>query len=763
MTFSGIHDDTLVAISIGLAILASYTALDLAGRVRASAGWARRAWLAAAAIAMGGGIWAMHFVAMLAFSMPGMTVGYDLSLTLVSLLVAMVVTGIAFVLVARPSGQRRHLVTAGLIMGSGVVAMHYMGMAAMRMPATLSYDPAWVAISVLVAIGAATAALWLASRNTRQIEKFAAAVSMGGAVAGMHYAGMKAAIFTPDHSTGDGLVAGVGQTSLAIGVASASFLILFFALVAAMFDRRFAQLAQREANALRASEERFRALYRGTPLPLHALDAEGRIEQVSDTWLTLLSYARDDVVGRPFINFLTEDSARRFQQEDWPVLMAQAELQPREYRAVTKGGEFRDVVSAARIEHDQHGAFVHVVGGLTDVTERKHAEEALRQAQKMEAVGQLTGGVAHDFNNLLAVIVGNLDLLIKKLPDDPKLQRLAASAMEGAQRGASLTQRLLAFARRQDLRPEAVDLPQLVHGMTDLLQRSLGPMIRVETRFPLDLPPVHADAHQLELAILNLAVNARDAMPDGGKLEIDASSELLDGQQSGLLTGRYVRLSLTDEGGGMDEATLIRATEPFFTTKGVGKGTGLGLSMVHGLAAQSGGRLAIRSAPGHGTSVDLFLPATVKARAERPRSRTETFETAAEPLHVLAVDDDPLVLANTVAQLEELGHMVTQAACGDEALAILGIDPSIDLVVTDQLMPNMTGTQLCRRIRLGASDMPVLIVSGFAELDGSDGGRFPILNKPFDSNALAGAIARIRARGNVVPLRPRAATAPGMR
>ena len=749
---AGTHDSLLVAMSIALAVFASYTALDLGGRVRASAGWARRAWLSTAALAMGGGIWAMHFVAMLAFSMPGMEFGYDPVLTGLSLLIAIVVTGVAFAVMARDDASAARLVAAGLFMGLGVVAMHYMGMAAMRMPGAIAYDRLWLGASILIAIGAATAALWLAARNSGPLEKSAAALVMGGAIAGMHYTGMKAATFTA-HGMDIAGGAGVGQTALALGVFAATFLILFFSLVAAMFDRRFAQLAAREAAALRASEERFRSLYRGTPLPLHALDEQGVIEQVSNTWLALLGYAREEVVGRPLINFLTEESARQFRQQDWPALIAQDALEPREYRVVTQDGAFRDVVSAARVERDADGSFLHVVGGLTDVTERKRAEEALRQAQKIESIGQLTGGIAHDFNNLLAVVVGNLDLLRRKLGNDPKLVRLAESALEGAQRGASLTQRLLAFARKQDLRPEAVDVPVLVRGMTDLLQRSLGPLIQVETRFPLDLPPVHADAHQLELALLNLAVNARDAMPGGGELEITAAGEYLaQGNAAGLPPGSYVRLGLTDRGEGMSPDTLARATEPFFTTKGVGKGTGLGLSMVHGLAAQSGGKLSIRSQLGHGTTVDLYLPATVKPRVEQSRPEQEGERTIAS-LDVMVVDDDPLVLANTAALLEDLGHTVRLATSGQEALDHLARGVQVDLVVTDHLMPQMTGAQLCRHIRRGAPELPVLIVSGFAELDASDGGRFPLLPKPFDRDTLARALEEVRRPATVVPLR----------
>lgn len=756
MVMTGTHDPALVCISILIAIAASYTALDLGGRIRASEGWLKRIWLATAAVAMGGGIWAMHFVAMLAFRMPGMEAGYEVGLTLLSLLVAIFVTGAGFAVMSRSGGRPALLVAAGTFMGSGVVAMHYLGMAAMRMPAALSYRPLWVALSVAIALVAATAALWLASRDRHPSERVGAAVLMGVAIAGMHFAGMRAAIFTAEAAHGPAAGADVSSATLAMAVAAAAFLILFLALVAAMFDRRFALLAQREAEALRQSEERFRALYRGTPLPLHALDREGRIDKVSDAWLKLLGYDREEVLGRPFASFLTEASARKFLQQDWPVLIEQGLIEQREYRAVTRAGAFLDVVSAARVERDAQGSFLHVVGGLTDVTGRKQAEEALRQAQKLEAIGQLTGGIAHDFNNLLAVILGNLELLRKRLPDDPQINRLLDNALEGTQRGTSLTQRLLAFARRQDLRPEPVAVPELVRGMTNLLRRSLGPTVRVETHFPLDLPEALVDAHQLEMALLNLAVNARDAMPEGGTIDISAMETVGGPGGADLPAGRYVKLVLADTGSGMDEETLARATDPFFTTKGTGKGTGLGLSMVQGLVAQSGGRLALRSTPGRGTVAALYLPAAAERQAQPPVPASARESRAKTPrMSILVVDDDALVLANVTAMLEDLGHEVTAVAGGEQALDTLEQGMLADLVLTDQLMPGMSGVELIAAIRGRWPETPVLIMSGHIDLDPGAVKDIPILAKPFTQEALARAIRDTANTGKVIPLRER--------
>ena len=741
---TGTYDSSLAVLSVLIAIFASYTALDLAGRIRASQGEARRIWLTTAAIAMGGGIWAMHFVAILAFSIPGLAVSYDPALTLASMILAIVLTGVGFAVMSRSGPVVPRIVAGGLLMGLGVVGMHYMGMAAMRMPADLAFDHLWVAVSVLIAIGAATAALWLASRNRGHLERAGAAILMGLAIAGMHYTGMRAATFTahPGSDLGRGF-SSVGQAALAVAVAAITFLILFLTLVAAILDRRFALLALREAAALRESEERFRSLYRGTPLPLFSLDRDGRIEQVSQNWLDLTGYAEPEVLGQPLVDFLAEESAHQARTLDWPELIGKGRIDPRAYRIRTRSGEMREVISTFNVEHDAQGEFLHVLGGFTDVTERKRAEDALRQAQKVEAIGQLTGGVAHDFNNLLAVIVGNLELLSKRLPDDERMARLVQSALEGAQRGTALTQRLLAFARRQDLRPAPLTVPALVHGMTDLLQRTLGPSVRVQTHFPPHLPPAQVDANQLEMALLNLAVNARDAMPDGGTLDISAAEFTAGPAEEGLPPGRYVRLSLADTGSGMDAETLARASDPFFTTKGIGKGTGLGLSMVQGLAAQSGGKLVLKSEVGRGTMVTLFLPVADRPDASCPQRPSPEAGDSGPLRKLLAVDDDPLVLANTAALLEDLGHDVSIALSGEDALAQIRQGLECDVIITDQLMPGMTGLQLIAAVHQDRPDVGCLLVSGYAETDPDEVGHCPVLPKPFTQAQLAAALRKI--------------------
>jgi signal transduction histidine kinase len=376
--------------------------------------------------------------------------------------------------------------------------------------------------------------------------------------------------------------------------------------------------------------------------------------------------------------------------------------------------------------------------------EREIALAQLFEAQKMDTIGRLTGGVAHDFNNLLMAVLGSLTLLEKRLPEDPQCRRLLQNAVQGAQRGAALTQRLLAFSRRQELRPESVDLAALVSGMEELLKRALGLGIELKCEFPDALPPVLADANQLELALLNIALNARDAMPEGGRLMIGAATEAVTehGSENNLRPGEYLKISIADTGIGMDEATLAKATDPFFTTKGPGKGTGLGLSMVHGLAAQSGGLLRIESVPSRGTTVALWLPRASTAAASVVRgAELASPPVAMQPCNVLVVDDDLLVLTGTAALIEDLGHTAFEAQSAAEALAKLASGLAIDLVITDHAMPNMTGLQLAQAIKERHPGLPIILATGYADLPSDPAlPRLVKLAKPCSQHEIAAAI-----------------------
>ena len=375
----------------------------------------------------------------------------------------------------------------------------------------------------------------------------------------------------------------------------------------------------------------------------------------------------------------------------------------------------------------------------------RKAEQALVQVQKMEALGNLTGGIAHDFNNLLMAVQGSLELLRDRLPQEPALLRLLDNAQAGTERGSTLTRRMLAFARRQELKTERIDLRALVDGMQELLQRSLGGTIVVETRFAGPLPAVEGDANQLESALLNLAVNARDAMDGAGTIVIAIDEAWVQSNDGPIPPGHYVLLSLADTGSGMDEATLKRATEPFFTTKGIGKGTGLGLSMVHGLAEQLGGTLILHSHVDQGTTAEIWLPAAAPSVSEPVRAPTVAPPVGrcaeSQALKILTVDDDDLVRATTVEMLEDLGYAVLPARSGPEALQLLE-GTCVDLVITDHAMPQMTGAQLAAHLRERYPGLPVVMATGYADLPAGTHVDLPRLAKPYSQASLAAIVAR---------------------
>jgi signal transduction histidine kinase len=389
---------------------------------------------------------------------------------------------------------------------------------------------------------------------------------------------------------------------------------------------------------------------------------------------------------------------------------------------------------------------------VTDVTERlrrerqlAEAQEALRQSQKMDAMGQLTGGVAHDFNNLLSPIIGALDMLQRNGVGSERDQRLIAGAAQSAERAKTLVQRLLAFARRQPLQPVSVDIAKLVAGMADLIGSTSGPQIEVVLDARDNLPPARADPNQIEMALLNLSVNARDAMPHGGTLRITAAeAQVGENHPTKLRPRHYIRLSVADTGAGMDEATLARAVEPFFSTKGLGKGTGLGLSMAHGLASQLGGALTIQSRRGLGTNVELWLPVSDDA-VESEDTALETTAAPAAAGTALLVDDEELVRTSTAEMLRELGYRVVEAASAEEALRLIGDGFRPDLVVTDHLMPGMDGTDLARCVLSERPEVRILIISGYAETEGI-APDLPRLTKPFRSDELRDSLARLRSQ-----------------
>jgi signal transduction histidine kinase/ActR/RegA family two-component response regulator len=392
-----------------------------------------------------------------------------------------------------------------------------------------------------------------------------------------------------------------------------------------------------------------------------------------------------------------------------------------------------------------------------EAAEREAAEAQLRQVQKMEAVGQLTGGIAHDFNNMLAVVVGGIDLALRRL-NGPRREVMMHlnNAMEGATRAAALTRRLLSFARSEPLLPERVDPNELIRGMSDLLDRTLGERILIDFEVSSDAWPTYVDPHQLENAIVNLAVNARDAMDGEGHMRIATENVTLAANQVGdVRAGEYVKLSVTDTGCGMTPDVRERAFEPFFTTKPVGKGTGLGLSQIFGFAHQSGGEVGIESQVGRGTSVSIYLPRTEAAapvRLHPAAQRSETADIHVAGARILLVEDDPRVRGATVGALEDLDYEPIACGSGAEAIELFNAH-EFDLVITDVIMPEMSGPELIRHLKKTSShEFAVLFVTGYVGEGETDDLRgYELLRKPFTVGALASAVAAALARTSEPP------------
>ncbi|WP_282025594.1 hybrid sensor histidine kinase/response regulator [Limimaricola cinnabarinus] len=531
---------------------------------------------------------------------------------------------------------------------------------------------------------------------------------------------------------------------------------------------------------LRRSEDTLRSALSAGRLGMWQLHPETKLLTVTPMMREIFGRGEDEPFGY-------EDFLASLHPEDRPGVIGTVEAAiggggeyRAEFRHIRPDGSLRWAEATARIEREPDGA-VRLVGLTADVTARKSAEASQReqtedlerrvaartaeleqaharmldeirqrertegqllQSQKMEAIGQLTGGVAHDFNNLLMAVLGNLDLLSRHVGEDARATRLIDGAIQGAQRGAALTQRLLAFARRQELKVEPRDLAELVRGSEELLRRSVGDDIELSFDLPEGLPSAQVDGTQFDLALLNLAVNARDAMPDGGRLAIAVDLAEAAGEGD-LAQGAYLRLSVSDTGTGMDAATLEQATQPFFSTKELGKGTGLGLSMIHGLAQQLHGALRLSSRPGAGTRAELWLPAAEMPAAARAAPAVAATHRQGGALRILFVDDDALIAMSSVDLLEDLGHHVIQASSGPQALSVLEGDAPIDLMITDYSMPRMNGGELSRRARELRPGLPILLATGYAELPEGASLDLPRLAKPYMQRQLAEEIARL--------------------
>jgi PAS domain S-box-containing protein len=529
-----------------------------------------------------------------------------------------------------------------------------------------------------------------------------------------------------------------------------------------------ADAGKRSARRREASRSPIRAFFDNSPdwLTLFRATKDGRFiyEDLNRATERAYGLSRDQVIGRPLEEILGVEQAQL------PLRHMRACIETGETQRYSAGrslaGRTRTIdVMFVRAPEKQDGDYF-IMSTARDITEREAMQEQLRQSQKMEAVGQLTGGLAHDFNNLLTAIIGNLELLVPHLAGDGNAARFIAAAQRAAENGARLTEQLLAFSRGQHLQLRSTDLNGVIDGMRDLLVRTIGPAVQVRARLTPGLWPALADPTQIEIAVLNLAINARDAMPLGGALTIETrnihrSAKAVPDE----IAGRdCICLSVRDSGGGMTEDVRQSAVEPFFTTKDVGKGSGLGLSQVYGVVRQSNGALAIESRVGAGTAVHLYLP-RASAAPEAPAVQPHAAEQAGAAGRILVVDDDPAVRAVTAEMLRQIGYGVAEAASGQAALDALARGEIYDLVIVDIAMPGLNGIETVRRARERWPGLRVLYVTGYADAaaTGVQTGDDPLTRKPFRLSELTAEVSRALERNRYAGSRNVVALASGSR
>jgi PAS domain S-box-containing protein len=507
----------------------------------------------------------------------------------------------------------------------------------------------------------------------------------------------------------------------------------------------------RAEQELRRAEQRQAAIIQSLPMVLYleAHDGNPRFPNyVSGDLEAITGFTRDDIERNP------ATWAERLHPDDRDRVLKAIEARRStgrssiEYRWQCANGEYKHFLDQAVLLKDGDGKPLEFAGTLTDISEQRSLESQLIQAQKMDAIGKLTGGIAHDFNNLLAAVIGGLGLLEKRATLDDEQGRILGMTRRAAEQGSELVRRLLAFARRQRLEPHSIDPLSLQQVVSDLLTHTLGGLVHIEWQVEDGVWRAFADQAQLELALVNLIINARDAMPAGGAITIAVGNRQLGADEvSGLTAGAYVRFAISDTGTGISPDHLEKVTEPFFTTKEVGKGSGLGLSMVYGFARQSNGAFRIDSALGEGTTAELWLPRAPQGASREPVAVPEQRRTdSSRKLRILLVDDHAEVRSTTAAVLADLGHIVTEAANGTEALELLEHDRCrCDLMITDYAMPHLSGTDFLRSARELCPDVPALIITGYADTEaiGDRPEDVDILLKPFTPAALEGALARV--------------------
>ncbi len=499
------------------------------------------------------------------------------------------------------------------------------------------------------------------------------------------------------------------------------------AMVASAVER------SRLAFELRVEQRLLQALMDNLPAAVTFKDPEGRIIRLNALKAQMLGVSRDEALGKIERDLISADAAAAMAAVERKAVTRVEPVQTVEERSGEGGARW---IETSHIPLVGDTGVEHLVEFDRDITDQRMAEARLRQADKLQALGTLAGGVAHDFNNLLTAILGSLDLAGRRLPEDPRLRRYIDNASLAAKKGAALTQRLLGFSRQREPRSESVDVNELLRAMGDLLARSMGGAVQIDWKLEDGVWPANVEPDQFELAILNLCVNARDAMGETGVVTLSSRSETFhEDAPDGLPAGDYVRVTVADTGAGIDPEIAARIFEPFFTTKDVGKGTGLGLSMVYGFVQRSHGAVNVESAPGHGTAISLLLPRAATAAA----ARTENLAPLAPPrpvARVLVIDDDASVRTVTSEFVRQLGDQAVEAHGAEAAVAILKEDRAIDIAIVDFAMPGMTGLDFVEAARKIRPNLPIMLVSGHPDL------RDPpedivVLTKPFDVEALA--------------------------
>ena len=560
-------------------------------------------------------------------------------------------------------------------------------------------------------------------------------------------------------------------------IATGALLLVLAAAVGALAFRAVERT--RYEAALQKSEQRFRQVVEHSPNAKVLVGTDGRIHLVNAQTEALFGWSRQELLGEA-VEMLVPERFRSGHPHHRSAFLQQPVSRPmgagRDLYGLRKdGSEFPIEIGLNPIETDE-GLFI--LSAIIDISDRKQieerlerlveartaelqdqieqrrrAEDTLRQSQKMDAIGKLTGGVAHDFNNMLAIVIGSLDIALRRLATEPeKATACIENAQEGARRAAIFTARLLAFSRQQPLEPESVDANKLVGGMSEMLRRTIGEDLRVEAVLAGGLWRTYADASQLENALLNLCVNARDAMPDGGRLTIETSNTHLDeayaGQHAEVTAGQYVLIAVTDTGTGMPPEVIERAFDPFYTTKGAGRGTGLGLSQVYGFVKQSGGHVKIYSEPGQGTTVKIYLPRFMGQASSSPvRGSTEPRPAGMVNEIILVVEDEAGVRHMSVDALRELGYTVIQAENAAQALQLLDLQPSVSLLFTDIVMPDMNGRRLADEALERRPDLKILFTTGYTRNavihNGTLDPGVAFLPKPFSLDALARKVRQV--------------------